>query len=331
MTKAQYATIRGHLVFEPGAVMAAATLLGNAAVLAAGVALMQRADWPSYLASQLLLCVGFFQAFAILHECGHGAFVRKRKVNDAIGHWASLFCFQPYASWKHMHRQHHFYVGFLEKDPTAAAFVGWRETGEIPWAVRFGWRSWVPLVAFAQHLVFWTYPLSLARKGESNKLRECVSSVLFLLVAYGGIGWTVLHFGLSFDILPALVLYLMMNELVNLPHHTMLPGFDRPLRLWEQWRVSRSGYYPRGVSELLMLNFNFHTEHHLFPTLPWYRLRACRELVREVLGDRYNEAEGVGWNIVRRRRQFREVASATGVPLISLPAAAATEPSTSAD
>jgi fatty acid desaturase len=218
-----------------------------------------------------------------------------------------------------MHREHHYYAGYLEKDPTAMSFVRWRETGRIPLIVRFAWRSWVPLVAAVQHVVFWIYPLKLARAGEKKKLHESLASILFLIVAYTAVGWLAATRLESFNILPALVLYLAMNELVNLPHHTVLPSFDRPLRLWEQWQVSRSGYYPRIVSEVLMLNFNFHTEHHLYPTLPWFRLRACRNLVVDVLGDAYNEADGPSWNVTHRGRDFREIARATGDPAVLSP------------
>ena len=52
--------------------------------------------------------------------------------------------------------------------------------------------------------------------------------------------------------------------------------------------------------DLSVLNFNFHTEHHFFPSLPWYRLRAARKLVREALGAEYREAIGIAWNLRNR-------------------------------
>ena len=49
------------------------------------------------------------------------------------------------------------------------------------------------------------------------------------------------------------------------------------LNLWEQQATTRSCRYPGILSELLVLNFNLHTEHHLFPALPWFRLKASQE------------------------------------------------------
>ena len=108
-------------------------------------------------------------------------------------------------------------------------------------------------------------------------------------------------FGLAF------LFYLMAEELVNIPHHVDMSVFDGKLPVWEQYRATRSCYYPRGVSELLVLNFNFHAEHHLFPNLPWYRLRDARALLKPVLGGEYQEAVGIRWNIEGRRRSLEDI------------------------
>jgi fatty acid desaturase len=83
--------------------------------------------------------------------------------------------------------------------------------------------------------------------------------------------------------------------------------YDGKLPLWEQYRATRSCYYPPGISELLVLNFNFHTEHHLFPDLPWYRLRDARASLRAMLGERYQEAIGIAWNIQNRGRDLDSI------------------------
>jgi fatty acid desaturase len=102
-------------------------------------------------------------------------------------------------------------------------------------------------------------------------------------------------------------LYLIAEELVNLPHHIGMPTSSTKLTAWDQHRVTRSCYYPIGLSELFVLNFNFHVEHHLFPSLPWYRLRAARELLRPELDQGYHEAVGLEWNVRNRRRGLEEI------------------------
>jgi fatty acid desaturase len=68
------------------------------------------------------------------------------------------------------------------------------------------------------------------------------------------------------------------------------------LYVWEQQATTRSCRYPGILGELLVLNFNLHTEHHLFPALPWFRLREARKLIKPALTPGYNEVHGIGWN-----------------------------------
>jgi omega-6 fatty acid desaturase (delta-12 desaturase) len=79
------------------------------------------------------------------------------------------------------------------------------------------------------------------------------------------------------------------------------------LPVWQQHMPTRTCDYPRGLSELLVLNFNFHVEHHVFPTLPWYRLRSARTLLKPALGTDYREAHGLRWHIQQRKRSLTKV------------------------
>jgi fatty acid desaturase len=158
-----------------------------------------------------------------------------------------------------------------------------------------------------QHLVFWSHPIDVWRSGSRWQFLRCAFSVLWLGAAYAGLHWVwpntinFSNFGL------AIVVYLAAVELVNLPHHADRPTTDRKLALWEQAYSTRSCYYPVLVSELLVLNFNFHIEHHLFPSLPWYRLRKARGLVKAALEGGYEEAVGIGWNLRHRSTDIRNV------------------------
>jgi fatty acid desaturase len=250
----------------------------------------------------------------MLHECGHENSSRYSFLNTLTGHYASLFCFMPYFPWKYIHTEHHAWTGNVERDPTLAAIRNYRADQRFKnGLIHLAWRTWVPLLAFIQHLVLWNYPLALLRLGRlrGGRLVRGLLSVLLLPSVYFTLYcyWPDLFCLGSFW--PALLLYLVLVELINLPHHVGLfhpPGSEAgKLPLWEHGRVTRSCYYPTGVSELLLLNFNFHVEHHLFPTLPWFRLRQARCLVREALGDEYQESVGIAWTLENRRKDALQV------------------------
>jgi acyl-lipid omega-6 desaturase (Delta-12 desaturase) len=312
--KQQYVDLKRQLSFAPSMTRSIVAVVVTTLLFALALWLVGRSSVVAYIAAQLLFAIGFFRSFAILHECGHGSAFSKSWLNVVVGHVVSLFCFLPFHPWKLIHQAHHTWAGNLTRDPTLRALRGWREKGSAPWLVRFAWRSWIPLAALVQHVVFWTYPLRLAREPGATKaqIARCAASVAFLAGAYGALWvWQPATFSLrTFG--PALLIYLVVVELVNLPHHIGTPTFDVRVPLWEQWRTTRSCYYPVIVSEFLVLNFNFHTEHHLFPALPWFRLRAARDLVKPALGSRYAEELAISWNLTGRARDFNQLVEESG-------------------
>lgn len=313
MNKAEYFTVKRRLAFEKPLWVTLCVIAADLVLAYVAFRLLQAHTLPAFLASQILLTVFYFHHFALLHEAGHGNVHRKRWVNTAVGHYASVFCFMPYYPWKMIHQEHHVWTGNIDRDPTMANLRRMRERRSVSWIVRFAWRSWVPLAALLQHFVFWLYPLTMwnSRKMTRRAFLQSAFSVGWLVVAYIALckafpQWINLHnLWLSF------VLYLIMTELVNLPHHVMVPTFHTTparnrLHPWEQHITTRTCFYPYGLS-LLTLNFNLHTEHHYFPTLPWYRLWSARSLLRPMLSGEYNEVIGINWNLENRSRSAADI------------------------
>src|SRR5690349_1012345 len=110
-TKQQYLDVRSGLRFKPDLLIGLLVLIPNTALVAMGVWLLQCHTVGSYIASQLLFPLAFFQAFSILHDCGHGSYAPKPWQNALIGHYASVLCFLPFFPWKYTHALHHAWVG----------------------------------------------------------------------------------------------------------------------------------------------------------------------------------------------------------------------------
>ena len=304
LTQQHYRDIKHTLNFKPAPWVSLGLLGVDALLVWMSAWLLRRPDWGSYLASQVLLACVFFHGFALLHEAGHGNVARNPVLNHLVGMVASLMCCMPYWPWVYIHTQHHIWVGNVEKDPTAANLKRWRAAGRIPWVLHVAWRYWIPLGAAAQHVVFLGYPLKIL--GDKRKFWPSVCSVAWVLGGYlalrhwfpGFMAWR------SFAL--AIPLYLWVEELINFPHHSDLHAFSERLPLWEQWRASRSCHYPWLLSEALWLNFNYHTEHHLYPSLPWWRLRGVRGEIKGRLGGSYHESMGISWNLRRRTQDIEE-------------------------
>lgn len=297
----EYIALKQQLKFDPRTDVLIAWVALDVALASTALWLLHMGDTLAYILAQPLLALVFFNAFSLMHECGHGSASRHEWLNDLIGHLTSVLCFIPYYPWKYIHQKHHAWTGNIDHDPVLRSLRTWRD-GRVPMIVRIAWRSWLPVGALLQHVVYWSYPLQMIRDGEMtrDKLVRCVFSTVWA----GGFYAAAVVFapGLVVSILPALFLFHVAEELVNIPHHSDVSVFDERLPLWEQHRATRSCDYPTGVSELLVLNFNFHIEHHLFPSLPWYRLRTARTLVRAALGESYTQATGLSWNIDKRTK-----------------------------
>jgi len=67
----------------------------------------------------LALCVpaaGFsLRVFLIQHDCGHGAFFRRRVVNDWVGRIHGVLTLTPYGVWQRSHAIHHATSGNLDR------------------------------------------------------------------------------------------------------------------------------------------------------------------------------------------------------------------------
>jgi acyl-lipid omega-6 desaturase (Delta-12 desaturase) len=302
LSKSQYLAWREQLSHSHGLAVTIGVLLFDSVLAAAALWMIfavQR-GWPFWL-GQALLALFYFHNFAIMHEAGHGNIHRRDLVNIIIGHYTSLFCFLPFYPWRYIHQEHHTWTGNPEKDPTMKQVLRMKTKKRIPLAVKFTWRSWIPLGAVLQHVVFWTYPISIWREGRMKRQRiHMLISILFLAAGLAVLaeiaGWR----GVS-RLWPSFVIYLIGVELVNFPHHLDMPTVDpnsskQRLYVWEQQATTRSCRYPGILSELLVLNFNLHTEHHIFPDLPWFRLKEARKLIKPALDPGYNEAHGLGWN-----------------------------------
>jgi acyl-lipid omega-6 desaturase (Delta-12 desaturase) len=306
MTKETYFRIRRELRFDPQLWVSVLVLATDGLILAcASPGLLNGYAAPSFWIANLLFAVVYFHHFAILHEAGHGNVDSASHRNSCIGHYASIFCFLPFFPWKYIHHEHHTWTGNIDRDPTLHQLRKMKETGRVPWLVRFAWRSWIPFGGLLQHTVFWLYPLR--RKLSSDQQRKSAFSVVFLIAVYGLLGL----FGPAWlspkYLWPSLVFYLAAVELVNFPHHLDMPteGGDYKLAPWEQQVTTRSCNY--GIfSAILVLNFNLHTEHHLYPTLPWYRLHDVRNRVRPLMPD-YHEERGIAWNLRNRARNAAEM------------------------
>lgn len=71
--------------------------------------------WTAYSAVTGTVAMGLW---VLAHECGHGAFSKDKKLQDAVGYVLHSLMLVPYFSWQRSHAVHHRYTNHMELGET---------------------------------------------------------------------------------------------------------------------------------------------------------------------------------------------------------------------
>jgi fatty acid desaturase len=215
----------------------------------------------------------------------------------------------PYFPWRSIHFLHHKWVGVVDKDPTQAHLLKLRRlSAPARLLFRVCWKCLLP-VPYVKYIidVFWGYPARLIRNGDAVEglkgiisIVVCVAPHAALVAGLGPMRYVVLF-------APMLVIYYVIFEMVNLPQHGgifphLSSAHPNSIPLCEQDAITRSAWLPGPLGALLFYNFNLHTEHHLFPTVPWYSLPLVTKKVAEADGVAYLKVGMINFTVESRRR-----------------------------
>lgn len=247
-----------------------------------GIGLMLAASGSgvlAYIVGQVLLAIGFTQSFVILHEAGHRTLFRNRRLNDMVGVLSGVCALIPYATWQPVHNRHHRYTGWQDLDATTESLTPRTLSGFEKAAVNVAWRFWLPLFSIIYRIQnYWRVSRIAPFLPEKANQRQLRLMVVLQLVVYGGLIWSFGFTQLLVLFGPGLVLSLMFQDLLILSQHTGMPTnlshghHVDPFPPSKQEEFTRSVRLPPWLSWLL-LHFDAHELHHLYPAVPGYRLR----------------------------------------------------------
>lgn len=258
-----------------------------------------------------LLTILIFRHFAFMHEAVHNAVSHHKWINDACGVFSGAVCLLPFEPWKRSHLEHHLWAGNIDKDPVTAIITAFPAMHKLTQStLSFFWRAWFPMLACLQYGVFWW----LASKIFLKKRKSW--SVLISLtapIALWGLTSLLVPAGFLFTaLLPSLLLYMIAVEVVNFPHHLQLPQNRGTTRLHpsDQYQIARTCLYPKWFAGFVVLNFNYHIEHHMYPDVPWYHLEKLHHKVKAELGPHYNSDLYFNWILENKPQPMGEVLKA---------------------
>lgn len=229
--------------------------------------------------------------FIIQHDCGHGAFFRSRRANDALGLVCSLLTLTPYLSWRRQHAGHHSIWNNLDRRQSGADIYStcltvteYRSLG--PWRKLWYRITRHPLVANILlppliFLVLYRLPFDMPKSWRRER-RAVYLTNLMAGSLIGGLGFLIGFERILAVNLPIIAVTSIVGVwLFSLQHRSESTLWARQAK-WNFVDAALQGSSYLRLSRILQWftgNIGFHHIHHLNPRVPNYRLQTCLEAI----------------------------------------------------
>lgn len=223
---------------------------------------------PGYLHTILRILGTIGTALAVntfilfLHEGMHNTLFSNRFwnrwVSAALG-W--VFCIS-FTAYKVMHTRHHNYLGD-PRDPDD--YQNYMKNKHMLWVMHYG------RLILGPYLYVLVIPLLALRHGSPTERRHVIEEYAVLLSVY---------FVAALFIPGKLLLYMWLIPLIITAHMTAIRGLTQHgiTNAQDPFLASRS-IQAQPLVAFLLLNENYHLEHHLFPEIPSYNLARVHQLI----------------------------------------------------
>ena len=233
--------------------------------------------------------------FMIQHDCGHGSFFGRRRLDDWVGRTIGVLTLTPYECWRRVHAIHHASSGNLDArgigDIMTLTVAEYRARSF--WG-RFRYRFYRnPIVMFVIGPI-WAFailqrlPVGIMRGGVSPWVSTMATNAMIAAFVFGSIwivGWLpflVVHLPIAFLASAGGVWLFYVQHQFEETQWT-----DRKEWVFEHAALHGSSYYDLPTPlRWLTANIGVHHVHHISSRVPYYRLP-------EVLRD-YPELKTVG-------------------------------------
>lgn len=287
--------------FKPSALLSLGYLVFDVVLIVALYAVLARVTWlPGVIALEFLIGTLLWSLFVLGHEAGHGAFSRSQALNMLVGHVCHGVILVPWRSWQRSHAMHHMNTGHKDREEVFRAAT----PEEDRFVRKVIFRSGIFLViGWPMYLLGFrnltTYDpvkgshFTLVSDLFARHQRASYVSSLFVVVLCAG---AYASFGVAFG-WDAFVKYLLAPyavfaawlTFVTYMHHVSPEVPVHPEGEWDAIKGALSTVdRDYGVFNWWTHRIgDHHVIHHLFPTIPHYRLKEATEAVRPLLGDAY--------------------------------------------
>lgn len=255
-------------------------VLQNFLIIAAAVMLAEYAGWIMYLPAMLVIGSRQRALATLTHEAAHGTLARNKTLNNVLG-----TVFSGYAvamllrTYKDSHvRDHHGKFGDPEADCDFRYMIN-----QGVYARSGGWKYiWHVIISPALLLKVPAYIMYLARDrfvsadGSNGHREVALFAVFWLAILAGSIATGVSGLLFWYWIVPFLSAYQVIGWYIELAEHAPLMEQGKDIHMSR----NRNSHW---IEHMFtgMHGESFHLAHHLFPRVPFWRMKELNKLLRQ--------------------------------------------------
>jgi fatty acid desaturase len=237
--------------------------------------------WPSLWSLPLWLIYGVMYGSAMdsrWHECSHGTAFRTPWMNTALYQLASFCMVRNPVTWRWSHARHHTDTVIVGRDPEIAIM-------RPPALVKL----FANVFGIVDGITGWSRMIYNALLGPNAEEASFIpqsehGKVVLVARIWLAIYATTIAAAIWWgSILPLMLIGL--PRLYGAWHHIMT-GLLQHGGLADNvtdHRLNSRTVYMNPVSRFIYWNMNYHVEHHMFPMVPYHRLHALHDLIRNDL------------------------------------------------
>jgi fatty acid desaturase len=219
-------------------------------------------EWALGIVGTLVVALALHAIALLLHDGVHHTLLRNRVANRWLAVALGACALMSASAYQAMHERHHIFLGD-ERDPDD--YHNYSGDRRVIWAMHY------LRLLFGSFLYIALIPVMVARRASRSERRRVMQEYALLGVIYALL-WTFVPHGALVHawLIPIIPAGIMFN-IRSLAAHGITDPSDPFL-------ASRSiDAHP--LVAFFFRNENYHLEHHLFPEIPSYNLKAVHRMV----------------------------------------------------
>lgn len=259
-------------------------IVQNVAALGAAIA-VALIWWNPWVVAAMVVLIGTQQhgLFVLAHDAAHYRLIANRRLNDFIGRLIGTIVGISMCTYRVIHRLHHNHL-YQAQDPDTAIHGGYPR-GKA-YLVRKLLKDLTGITAYKNYAYFFGAPAlntetmvaqrplddtsgRLRAEARADRRTVVIVQLAMPVIAFAG-GYGIEY--LLLWVLPLLTVIQLILRLRAICEHGAVTDLSSPLT------AARTNLAPWTVRWIMFPHsVNYHVEHHLYPGVPHYRLRALHQ------------------------------------------------------